>query len=59
MGCAMTLFVNAALDFLAEVADKVFTYVAPSVSFGLYASAEALFLYGLYMVFLGPHHGPP
>ena len=55
----MTLFVNAALDFLAEVADKVFTYVAPSVSFGLYASAEALFLYGLYMVFLGPHHGPP
>jgi hypothetical protein len=49
--------VNATLDFLAEVVERVFAYVAPSISFGLYTGAEALFLYGLYMVFFGPTHG--
>ena len=37
--------------------DKFFSYVAPSISFGLYVSAEALFLYGLYVVFCGSQHG--
>jgi hypothetical protein len=50
---------NAALDFLANVVAKVYDFVAPSISFGLYAGAEALFLYGLYMAFLGPRHGLP
>jgi hypothetical protein len=59
MACAFTLFVNAALDSLAQVVDKAISYVAPSISFGLYASAEALFLYGLYMVFVGTQHGSP
>jgi hypothetical protein len=59
MAFAGEIFVNAALDFLAEVVDRVLDYVAPSISFGLYAGAEALFLYGLYMVFFGPSHGLP
>jgi len=59
MACAFGFCMNAALDFLAEALDKAFSYVAPSVSFGLYMSAEALFLYGLYLVFFGSHHGPP
>jgi len=50
---------NAALDLLTEAAEKVFDFVAPSISFGLYAGAEALFLYGLYMAFLGSPHGHP
>ncbi len=59
MACAFGFYMNAAIDFLAEALDKVFSYVAPSVSFGLYASAEALFLYGLYLVFFCSPHGPP
>jgi hypothetical protein len=59
MASAMTFSVNAALDFLAEAVEKAFAFVAPSISFGLYAGAEALFLYGLYMVFFGPQHPPP
>jgi hypothetical protein len=55
----VTLFVNATLDFMAEVVEKVCSYVVPSLSFGLYAGAEALFLYGLYMVFFGSPHAPP
>ena len=55
----VTIFVNATLDFMAGVVEKAFTYVAPSISFGLYAGAEALFLYGLYLVFFGPQHGLP
>ena len=55
----MTFFVNATLDFVADVVEKIFAYVAPSMSFGLYAGAEVLFLYGLYMVFFGPQHGHP
>jgi hypothetical protein len=50
---------NATLDFMAEAVEKVFAFVAPSLSFGLYTSAEALFLYGLYMVFFGPTHALP
>jgi hypothetical protein len=57
MACANDILVNATLDFMAEVVERVFAYVAPSLSFGLYAGAEAIFLYGLYMVFFGPHHG--
>jgi hypothetical protein len=49
--------VNATLDYLAEAMEKFFSYVAPSISFGLYVSAEALFLYGLYVVFFGSQHG--
>ena len=59
MACAITFLVNAALDILAEVVEKAFSFLAPSISFGLYASAEALFLYGLYMVFFGPQHPLP
>jgi len=55
----VTVFVNDTLDFMAGVVEKAFSHVAPSVSFGLYAGAEALFLYGLYMVFFGPQHGLP
>jgi len=58
MAFARTILVNATLDFLAEVVERIFAYVAPSLSFGLYTGAEALFLYGLYMVFFGPRHGP-
>jgi hypothetical protein len=50
---------NATLDFLAEVVEKIFAFAAPSLSFGLYAGAEALFLYGLYMAFFGASHGHP
>jgi len=53
----MQLFVNAAFDYLAEAMEKFFSYLAPSISFGLYVSAEALFLYGLYVVFFGSQHG--
>jgi hypothetical protein len=49
--------VNAALDYLAEALEKLFSYVAPSISFGLYVSAEALLMYGLYVVFFGFQHG--
>jgi hypothetical protein len=59
MGCAQWILMNAALDLLTEAAEKVFDFVAPSISFGLYAGAEALFLYGLYMAFLGSPHGHP
>jgi hypothetical protein len=57
MACAMQLFVNAAFDYLAEAMEKFFSYLAPSISFGLYVSAETLFLYGLYVVFFGSQHG--
>ena len=55
----VTTIVNDTLDFMAGAVEKVFTYVAPSISFGLYAGAEALFLYGLYLAFFGPQHGLP
>ena len=51
--------VNTAFDFLADKMDKVFASVVPSISFGLYAGAEAIFLYGLYMAFFGHAHGHP
>jgi len=50
---------TATLDFLTNAVTKIFNFVAPSISFGLYAGAEVLFLYGLYMAFLGPRHGLP
>jgi hypothetical protein len=56
--CANENFVNATLDFMADVVERIIAFVAPSISFGLYTGAEALFLYGLYMVFFGPHAGP-
>jgi len=43
---------------MADVVERIIAFVAPSISFGLYTGAEALFLYGLYMVFFGPHAGP-
>jgi hypothetical protein len=55
----MRVFVNSVLDFMAESVEKAIASVAPSVSFGLYAGAEALFLYGLYLVFFGPQNGHP
>ena len=57
MACAWQSSVNATLDYLAEAMEKFFSRVAPSISFGLYVSAEALFLYGLYVVFFGSQHG--
>jgi hypothetical protein len=59
MACAHGFLMNAALDLMTEAVEKVFNYVAPSISFALYAGAEALFLYGLYMAFLGSPHGHP
>jgi hypothetical protein len=55
----MAMLVNSALDSLAEAAERIFSYVAPPLSFGLYAGAEALFMYGLYMVFVCHGHGHP
>jgi hypothetical protein len=54
-----TFPVNTAFDFLAEKVDRFFACVVPSISFGLFAGAEGLLLYGLYMVFLGHAHGHP
>jgi hypothetical protein len=59
MAFANGFFMNATLDVLTEAVEKVVSYVAPCVSFALYAGAEALFLYGLYMAFLGSPHGHP
>jgi hypothetical protein len=59
MACAHGFFMNATLDVLTAAVERVVNYVAPSVSFALYAGAEALFLYGLYMAFLGAPHGHP
>jgi len=50
---------KSVLDLLSGATEKVFNYVAPSVSFGLYAAGEVLFLYGLYMAFLGSRHVHP
>ena len=50
---------NAVIEYLADMVARAFTFLAPSVSFGLYAGAEALFVYGLYVVFTGGHHGAP
>jgi hypothetical protein len=36
---------------------KLYDYLAPPVSFGLYAGAELLFLYGLYRVYLDSQVG--
>jgi hypothetical protein len=44
---------------MAGAVEKVITYLAPSVSFGLYVAAEALFLYGLYLAFVGSPHAHP
>ena len=55
----ITFPVNAAFDFLADKMDKVFASVVPSISFGLFAGAEALLLYGMYVVFFGSGHGHP
>jgi hypothetical protein len=49
---------NDALDFLTDAAMKAVNFVAPSISFALYAGAEVLFLYGLYMAFAGPRGLP-
>jgi hypothetical protein len=59
MSSAMQMLMNAVIDYLSEAVAKAVNLVAPSISFGLYACAEALFLYGLYMAFLGPRHGAP
>jgi hypothetical protein len=47
--------VNATLDFLSDAVSKVFGYLAPPLSFGLYAGAEMIFIYGIYHVFCGGH----
>jgi hypothetical protein len=47
--------VNAALNYLSDAVSKLCDYLAPPISFGLYAGAEAIFLYGLYRVFVEPH----
>jgi hypothetical protein len=53
MASANRFSVNAVIEILSEAVERVFSFLAPSVSFGLYAGAEILFLYGLYMVFFG------
>ena len=55
----ITFSVNTAFDFLADKVDKILASVVPSISFGLFAGAEGLLLYGLYVVFLGSGHGHP
>jgi hypothetical protein len=47
--------VNAALEYLTDAVSKLFSYLAPSVTFGLYAGAEMLFIYGVYRVLCAPH----
>jgi hypothetical protein len=38
---------------MTEAVEKALNKLAPSISFGLYAGAEALFVYGLYLAFRG------
>jgi hypothetical protein len=44
--------VNSTMDFLSDAVCKLYDYLAPPISFGLYAGAELLFFYGLYRVYL-------
>jgi hypothetical protein len=46
---------NSVLDLVTDAVCKLYEYLAPPVSFGLYAGAELLFLYGLYRVYLDSH----
>lgn|GEM_PF-2482210 len=43
---------NATLDYLSDAVSKLYDFLAPPVSFGLYLGAEMLFLYGLYRAYI-------
>ena len=53
----MNVNVNTTLDTVTDAVCKLYDYLAPPVSFGLYAGAELLFLYGLYRVYLDSQVG--
>jgi hypothetical protein len=43
--------VNATLDHFSDAVTKAVNFLAPPLSFALYAGAEMIFLYGLYHTF--------
>jgi hypothetical protein len=47
--------VNAAINYVSDAVSRLCDYLAPPISFGLYAGAECLFLYGLYRIYLDAH----